>query len=509
MILCGRDKTQKKTYMLSDVLEKFEAGIFDPNHPLQRRSGRWPKEYKSGLVTTVLRNEDFDPLKVCEQIFDDDYKLWLIDALQRVSTLLSYRNNEFSIRPDQCFSILYYKEEDTGKTIEYDIRRKYYNQLPKELQKRFDGYNVDVVEHLDCTNKEIAYHMVRYNSNTGMNTNEKNFTYMVNMAESIKNISKNNRFFADCGDYSESDKVKGAFERVIMESMMLLFHFDCWSKGKKMNIYLDENASDAEIGIFENELNRLTTIVDKDTTGKLFNIKNSFIWFGAFHKFTEFGMEDNRFAEFLKAFQNGLYLEKFPEYDNETFDTYEDKKGTKDKKVVAAKLDMIEKLMKKFFDLNYIEEPNKKDELNIELDNNSNKKPEKGISKSEKDIAEKENVSMNKKEKNPYITNDEILEFVKNHVDEETNLEDIADYKELIEAYYKVDCNVRLTGDAVMVALIAYAYKIEQDKKLTEWLNKVGKGERTYSSSNKINYMYLKRDFDEFLERENGGNKAA
>ena len=85
MILCGRDKTQKKTYMLKDILEKFEAGTFDKNHPLQRRSGRWPKDYKSGLITTVLRNEDFDPIKLCEQIFDDSFKLWLIDGLQRLT----------------------------------------------------------------------------------------------------------------------------------------------------------------------------------------------------------------------------------------------------------------------------------------------------------------------------------------------------------------------------------------------------------------------------------------
>ena len=149
MILCGRDKTQKKTYMLKDILEKFEAGTFDKNHPLQRRSGRWPKDYKSGLITTVLRNEDFDPIKLCEQIFDDSFKLWLIDGLQRLTVLQSYKNDEFAINPDQNFSIVYYQDEKTLKTVEYDLRKKRYSQLPIELQKVFDGYNVDIVKHLD------------------------------------------------------------------------------------------------------------------------------------------------------------------------------------------------------------------------------------------------------------------------------------------------------------------------------------------------------------------------
>ena len=189
-ILCGRDKTQKGTYVLADMLEKYDSKVFNPNHPLQRRSGRWPKDYKSGLIATVLKNEDIDPIKLCEQIFDDKYELWLIDGLQRLTVLQDYKNNVFSIDSDQAFPLVYYKDEKTGEIVEYDIRKKSYSQLPKELQKKFNGYNIEVVKHLDCTNKEIAYHMVRYNNNCSMNVNEKNFTYMLNMAESIKNLSK-------------------------------------------------------------------------------------------------------------------------------------------------------------------------------------------------------------------------------------------------------------------------------------------------------------------------------
>lgn len=507
MILCGRDKTQKGTYVLSDVLEKLEAGIFDPNHPLQRRSGRWPKEYKSGLVTTVLRNEDFDPLKICEQIFDNDYKLWLIDALQRLTTLLDYKNDVFAVSSDQVFSVIYYKDEKTGKTMEFDIRKKRYSQLPKELQKKFDGYNVDIVKHLDCTNKEIAYHMIRYNNNTAMNVNEKNFTYMLNMAETIKTISHNNRFFADCGDYKEPEKTKGVIERVIMESMMLLFHFDCWSKEKKMNIYLDENASDAEIGIFEGELNRLTQIIDKETTGKLFNSKNSFIWFGAFHKFVEYGLEDNRFADFLVEFQDHLHSQPFAEYDGENFDTYDANKGTKDKKVVSIKLDMIEKLMKRFFGLEAPEETIEvKEEADAAKSENIQPKVENNKTEEVQKLAAEANEEMKKEEQSaePKTSDQEerekILEFIKKEADPEAEIDDIELYDDIAYNEITVDSGVNNAGRTVIDTLLAYSFKIERDKEFLTWANKVCKAGRTYSQSDKINYTYLKREFDTYVD---------
>ena len=526
-MLLGRDKTQKGVFVLSDMLEKFKSKVFNPNHPLQRRSGRWPKEYKSSLVATVLQNEDIDPIKLCEQIFDDHYELWLIDGLQRFTVLQEFKNNKFSILPSQEFPITYYVDEKTGEYVEYDMRRKCYSQLPKELQKKFDGYNIEVVKHLDCTNKEIAHHMKRYNNNCQMNANEKNFTYMLNMAESIKKLSENNRFFQDCGVYAPQEKTKGVLERVIMESMMLLFHFDCWTKGKKMNIYLDENASDAEIGIFESELNRLTEIVDKKTTGQLFNSKNSFIWFGAFHKFTEYGLEDSRFSDFLIAFQDRLHNKCFAEYEDKSFDTYDDGKGTKDKKVVAAKLDMLEKLMQHFFNMSDSDEENveelemptveeiadETDQEDSAIENIEDETvPEVAITESEEkqeEIATESPVV----EENTVPTADEIedkktLDFVQETVDPNADMEDVDMYKAFLDDYVRDNSHVKEVGNTVLIALLTYAYNIDKDNEFSEWIELIGKKDCTYSPNDSINFKFLKSDFDKYLEDLNGRNVA-
>ena len=50
---------------------------------------------------------------------------------------------------------------------------------------------------------------------------------------------------------------------------------------------------------------------------------------------------------------------------------------------------------------------------------------------------------------------------------------------------------------------------MEKDTEFSEWIDKENSKNNTYSSSYKTNFTYFKRDFDEFLEKENGGNKAA
>lgn len=508
MILCGREKTQKDTFMLKTLLEMFKRKEFDQHHSLQRNAGCWKSDGESGLITTALRKEDVDPIKICEQIFDDDYKLWLIDGLQRLTTWERYFDNQFAISKDQNMSVVYYRDNINGKstTVEFDLRGKKYRDLPPNLQERLQNFNVEVIKHLDCSEAEIAYHMNRYNQNVPMNTNQKNFTYMLNTSSTIKNISNNNRFFFDCGNYSEPDKIKGVIERIIMESVMLLFHFNSWTKGKKMNIFLDENSSDAEFGLFEGELNRLAQIINKETTGKLFNSKNSFIWFGAFHKFVEYGLDDNRFADFLVEFQDHLHSQPFAEYDGENFDTYDANKGTKDKKVVSIKLDMIEKLMKRFLGLETPEETievkeepvAKSENIQPEVENNKSEEiQEPSIEAIEEETVEEQYTDS---ETDHQQETEKLLEFIQKEADPEAEIDDIELYDDIAYNDISVDSGINNAGRTVVDALLAYSFKIERDKEFLTWANKICKAGRTYSQSDKINFVYLKREFDTYVD---------
>ena len=51
------------------------------------------------------------------------------------------------------------------------------------------------------------------------------------------------------------------------------------------------------------------------------------------------------------------------------------------------------------------------------------------------------------------------------------------------------------------MALTAYAYKTDKDEELATWIEQYQKNsiDKTYSSSQEVNYRYMKRDFDNYI----------
>jgi len=487
MTMVGRDKVKKDQMMLGTLLNQFKRGQINKNHPLQRKPDQWSDEAKSGLAATIIKGEDIDSIKICEQIVSStEFILWLIDGLQRLTVLESFKNNAFEIKKSLEMPIMYYQGVDeNGKVgvIKYDLRGKRYKDLPDELKEKFDSYAVDIVKHLDCTDEEIAYHIARYNRQTSMNVNQKNILVAWKIAPEIKKLVSN-RFFMDCGNYNPKEDTKEVFNRIVCESIMTMFHLDNWKKSKQMSLYLNENATKAEFNIFENELNRLSKIVDQDTVGQLFNSKNSFIWFAAFHTFTQFGIEDIKFIDFLEEFQKTLHSKTFVEYENKSFDTYDDGKGTKDKKVVKAKLNMLEQLMKEY--LHITEEDKNEIAFNIEKTN-----------------SETEN-NKNESDTKP-CESDSTLEFIQNNVSKDVSNEDIEEYQDFMDSYVNIDSELYKQCSMALMALTAYAYKCDRDIELGKWIeNCQSRKWQNLSPSQEVNFKYMKRSFDNFVNA-NGG----
>lgn len=477
MTMVGRDKVKKDQMMLGTLLNQFKRGQINKNHPLQRKPDQWSDEAKSGLAATIIKGEDIDSIKICEQIVSStEFILWLIDGLQRLTVLESFKNNAFEIKKSLEMPIMYYQGVDeNGKVgvIKYDLRGKKYKDLPDELKEKFDSYAVDIVKHLDCTDEEIAYHIARYNRQTSMNVNQKNILVAWKIAPEIKKLVSN-RFFMDCGNYNPKEDTKEVFNRIVCESIMTMFHLDNWKKSKQMSLYLNENATKEEFEVFENELNRLYKIIDQDTVGKLFNSKNSFIWFAAFHTFTQFGIEDIKFIDFLEEFQRILHSKTFKEYENKSFDNYDDGKGTKDKRVVKAKLNMLEQLMKEY--LHITEETNSKTE-----NNNTDESDTKSCE------------------------SDSTLEFIQNNVSKDVSNEDIEEYQDFMDSYVNIDSELYKQCSIALMALTAYAYKCDRDVELGKWIeNCQSRKWQNLSPSQEVNFKYMKRSFDNFVN-VNGG----
>lgn len=352
-----RDKRVKDAYMNSTLQNMFERGELRKDHPLQRKPDQWNKSDKDGLIVTVIRQEDVDSIKLCEQLGSGGVVLWVIDGLQRLTVLNSYKNGAFKIGNQVEMPVVSFqrvrkdgkgrlRKDEYGsyvyETITYDLRGKSYRDLPVELKERFDNYKIDVVKHLDCTDEEIGYHIRRYNKQKSMNASQNAVTYMDNIAGEVKKISMNSRFLKDYGTYSAKERSNGTMERIVMESVMCMFHLDQWRKqSKKMGAFLNEKSSKEEFEKLEKNLRRLEKICTEELN-MVFTSKDSFIWFTLFDRFTVLGIEDKKFARFLAAFKAGLYREKI---NGEAFYEIGRNGSTKDKAVIVKKLAYLETLM--------------------------------------------------------------------------------------------------------------------------------------------------------------------
>ena len=440
-------RPRKQTYTMSQYLENVKDGYISNDADTQRVP-EW-KAIVDGLAVTVL-TDDYVPVIILAE--EDNGQIHIVDGGSRTAAFRMIRYGNYKIKSSVENPIIQYKamsKDENGKAVwedaEFDIRNKTFDQFPKELQKKFDEYQVDTVVHEHCNKEKIAMYIKRYNEHKAMNANQKMFVYLPAFAEKIRDISKRNFFINNCV-INDNEKDKGMLERVISETVMNMFHFEKWNKnGKKIATYLNENASEDEFNKLDNNLERLEKIIT-ETTKTLFNSKDCFIWLTLFEKFTQYGLDDIKFGEFLNAFVGGL---RNKSVDGKLFDTADETGSTKDKSVIADKLYILETLMNEFLHIN-------KEDL--------------------------DEVS--------------VLDFIKENVNPDVTDEDVEFYSEMLDDItLEVDNNTKLLDEhnrPSLVALVCYACQNEIDDKLVEWIKSFFVNNAMYILNQRENFTYMK-----------------
>lgn len=476
-----RDKIKRDTYMCSKVCNMIARGDLRDDHPQQRKSGQWSRETRDNFIVTVIKNEDFDPIKICEQLTDEGVVLWLIDGLQRSTTIENFKSGVFALGRNIDPYIVEYQESEkdsngniTYKNISYDLRGKAYKDLPEKLKEDFDNCPVDVVKHLDCSDEEVGRHIVRYNSGRAMVAAQKISAYMYNTAKFVKRLS-GHAFFNDCANYSEAKDKNGEIDKVVCETIMGLNFFDSWNKNaQKIGRFLNENATEKMFEKFNSYLDRLLEVVTPET-GKLFSTKNAMIWFMLFDKFNKSGLSDDKFQLFLENYDTlkKIKVEVTNEYEIKkgsgerinvvSFAELDACKSTKDKGVILDKLHILETVMNGFLHISEV--------ANREVDD----------------------------------TQISILDFVKKNVDSEVTEEDIEDYKQFYEDELKleVDNSSELLDESnnnSMLAIIAYVMNSNITLNVfKKWLVDFFNKNHTYNHNQKENYMYMKNSLQAMI----------
>lgn len=144
-------KIRKQTYSLDMYLKQLNAETIRTDQDCQRLSGQWKPNMVGELIATVLTDNYIPPVILGEETSNGISKLWIIDGLQRSSSLSMFRYGNTKIAKSIDEYLVTYqrkildgngnpKRDSQGEiiweSVEYDIRGKSYEQLPEELRDR-------------------------------------------------------------------------------------------------------------------------------------------------------------------------------------------------------------------------------------------------------------------------------------------------------------------------------------------------------------------------------------
>lgn len=511
------ERTKSTSYSIESLSKQLRQHRLRDNHPLQRTSGQWSLLTKSELISDILQGNSLLQIVISEEIKAGIIMHWLIDGKQRSTNLKDYLEDGFAISKNvQRYMIEYQsdKTDEYGNVIlnedgfpipeskTFDIRGKKFSQLPEELQDKFRDYQVPVMLNLNCTKKDIAYDIARFNRCRPMNVSQSGWLGLEeSYAEYVDKILKMDFFKVDCdkSSYSNTNIKNGSLRRIIIEAIMTskyLSHFD--KDFGKMCVYLTENANESIFIDFYLTLEKLSNVLRGDTSD-IFNNKNSFLWFALFDKFLEYNIEDDKFNGFIHEFKETLHNK---EIDGITYDCLNGQKGTKDRSSVTKRFNHLFTLMKEYLHIeDSVEEITEEHEPETVEDDlfdteTVEESPEKPAIAEVTEYSAIGNVEIEHVEGE--VVDNDTLDFVKECVDKNVTDIDVSYYEDDLNTITK-DVQSKLLDDVnrkSLIAVIAYAYM--QDENYEEWFENYFKRVDTYDIDQKKNYLNMRNDLITF-----------
>lgn len=523
------ERTKSTSYSIESLSKQLRQHRLRDNHPLQRTFGQWSLLTKSELISDILQGNSLLQIVISEEIKAGIIMHWLIDGKQRSTNLKDYLEDGFAISKNvQRYMIEYQsdKTDEDGNVIlnedgfpipeskTFDIRGKKFSQLPEELQDKFRDYQVPVMLNLNCTKKDIAYDIARFNRCRPMNVSQSGWLGLEeSYAEYVDKILKMDFFKVDCdkSSYSNTNIKNGSLRRIIIEAIMTskyLSHFD--KDFGKMCAYLTENANESIFIDFYLTLEKLSNVLRGDTSD-IFNNKNSFLWFALFDKFLEYGIEDDKFNKFIQEFKATLHNK---EVDGITYDCLNGQKGTKDRSSVTKRFNHLLTLMKEYLHIeDSVEEITKESESEV-VENDLfdtetiEESPEKPVIAEVTEYSAIGNVEIEHVEGevvgSTINTNmKSALNFVRKYVDESISELDVQDYEEYLDTItLDVDNSSKLLDAAnhdSIIGIIAYAYQNDVD--CDDWFKDYFNRNNTYDIDQKKNYLNMRNDLIAFNKK--------
>ena len=461
-------------YSMFSLLDMKKTGDINCKYILQRKPFQWSNEERNRYICRILSNLPIPEIILCEQNVKGMTISHLIDGLQRLSYAEAFKENHFKVGETGAERHLiqyreYIHDENGNRVLDEDgipefelkvcdIVGKSYKDLPDELKKRFNNFNINVTKLFNCTNEQIADHIRDYNNHSAMNNEQSGIVSIsTDTARKIKTITEKCGFLKNCGKYTTTNRIKGKLDRMVAEMIMLLFHPNDWKSNVKATYkYLDENAKQEEFDTLSSELDMLESVIENagDDINAMFTTTYTPMWVAVFHNFLTSGKDLHNFVDFLNAYNSEL---KDTEVNGVSMADFKDQQSKK-KTTITGKVELLIQLMNDF--------------LHIDT------------TKTENDNTE--------------LSDDTILNFVKENYKPDANEDDISFYSDLVDDCVKIDEPVYKECHAALIALMAYACSQDKDQDFEKWIDNY-KTKSDFSPLQKTNFTYMKRSFDNYI----------
>lgn len=154
-------KVSRENCPVKPLIGKMKREKIVLKHKLQRRESVWSNPNKSLLIDSLLRGYIVPPVYT----ISEDGVQYVIDGVQRLSTLKGFYNDEFAISKKAEPVII--------EGAEYNIAGLKFSKLDQVVKDELDSSAITVYEITEYTDKDVREMFRRLNSGKPLNTSQK------------------------------------------------------------------------------------------------------------------------------------------------------------------------------------------------------------------------------------------------------------------------------------------------------------------------------------------------
>lgn len=150
----------QRMYSILDITRLLDTGELSIQPKYQRRRTAWPVNAKTALLDTIMNNFPLPPIYLRDYVDDNGKrKKEIIDGQQRISTIVEFYRDEFSLAKN------IYDEELSGCS---------FSELPSEEQLMIEDFEVSFISIRGASDSDIISIFSRLNSYSApLNSQEK------------------------------------------------------------------------------------------------------------------------------------------------------------------------------------------------------------------------------------------------------------------------------------------------------------------------------------------------